>query len=351
MTEYEELLSISETLSADQITELLKQARQYKAADKTDDTKKNTDNTSVPRTRNKVPRPDCPYCASKSVVLDGKQCGKQRYWCKSCNHSFVPTTNTLMSKSHYDKGTWETVINDTFQGVSIDDTADKLNIPHRTVFRMRHKVLLALQFIEENLPTELKNIAELDETYVLESEKGKKFDENATREPRKRGSKASKRGLSNEQICICTGVERNQGSSYAVTVNRAKPSNKELKEAFSSHIEEGTVLFTDGLKGYKVLEEEVDCMVTGVSTEEMKASKTANLNNVNSFHSFIKTRYHNYRGVASKYINRYNALFASGFRDRKETIRQICDLVLTLRDDDIHMRDIDVEEKNLFMAT
>ena len=349
MTEYEELLSISETLSAEQITELLKQARLLKASEESKEEEKSINNTSLKRSRNKVPRPNCPYCSSVTVVLDGKQRGKQRYWCKTCNRSFVPTTNTLMSKSHFDRSVWENVISDTFQGLSIDDTAETLGIPHRTIFRMRHKILLALQYIEENTPTELKNIAELDETYVLESEKGKKFDESAAREPRKRGSKASKRGLSDEQICICTGVERNKGESYAVTVNRAKPSNDEIKKAFGEHIEEGAVLFTDGLKGYKVLEETVDCMVNGVTIEEMKNSKTANLNNVNSFHSFIKSRYHDYRGVASKYINRYNALFASGFRDRKETIRQICDLALTIRDDDIHMTDIDVEGKNLFL--
>ena len=154
--------------------------------------------------------------------------------------------------------------------------------------------------------------------------------------------------MSDEQVCICTGVERNKGKSYAVTVNRAKPSNEEIKRAFKTHIEEGTIIFTDGLKGYQVLEESVDCKVNGVSVEEMKKSKTANLNNVNSFHSFIKTRYHDYRGVASKYINKYNALFASGFRDRKETINRLYELILTIRDDDIHMSDEDVRTKGLF---
>ena len=33
------------------------------------------------------------------------------------------------------------------------------------------------------------------------------------------------------------------------------------------------------------------------------------LNNVNSFHSAIEKQYEKYRGVASQYINRYNALF------------------------------------------
>lgn len=80
----------------------------------------------------------------------------------------------------------------------------------------------------------------------------------------------------------------------------------------------------------------------------MKHSKTANLNNVNSFHSFIKNRYRNYRGVASKYINRYNALFSAGFRDRNNTIDKICELILTIRNDDIHMEDEDVKTKALF---
>jgi len=351
MTEQEELIVLSEKLSAEELSEVLAQVKGLlsKKEEKTTGTEAET-KQGPKRTRNKESRPDCPHCGSKSVVLDGKQCGKQRYWCKSCNKSFVPTTNTLMSESHFDREIWESIIEDTFNGLSIDDSADYWQIHHSTVFRMRHKILLALEYLEECNPTELKNIAELDETYVLESEKGKKFDENATRAPRKRGSKASKRGLSEEQVCICTGVERNKGSSYAVTVNRAKPSNDEIKEAFSGHIEEGTVLFTDGLKGYRVLEESVDCVVNGVAVEKMKKSKTASLNNVNSFHSFIKTRYHDYRGVASKYINRYNAMFASGFRDRKDTIKEVCDLVLSIRNDDIHMTDEDVKTRDLFTS-
>lgn len=341
MTSWEELLSMDGELTDEEKDQLLAQAKSMISGH------------PVPakahkKKRNAVSRPDCPYCHSAYVVLDGTHRDKQRYWCKACDRTFVSTTNTAMSESHYDIDTWKEVISDTFVGLSIDETADSIGASHSTVFRMRHKILLALQYLEEIEPTELQNIAELDETYVLESQKGKKFTDDASRKPRKRGEKATKRGLSNEQVCICTGVERNKGKSYAVTVNMAKPSNSEIKQAFDTHIEEGTVLFTDGLKGYQVLEESVDCKVNGVTTEEMKKSKTANLNNVNSFHSFIKTRYHGYRGVASKYINRYNALFAAGFRDRKETIDKVCELLLTIRDDDIHMSDDDVKNKGLF---
>ncbi len=341
MTSWGELISLEQQLSEDDKLQLLEQAKCL--------IKKNpVQQSSTKKQWNTLPRPNCPYCLSSSVVLDGKRRGKQRYWCKAGNRSFVATTNTVMSKSRYKAETWEKVINDTFNGLSIDETAESIGAAHTTVFRMRHKILLALQYLGEKEPTTLKNIAELDETYVLESQKGKKLGDESSRPPRKRGSKASKRGLSNEQVCICTGVERNKGGSYAVTVNMAKPSNDEIKQAFNTHIEEGTVLFTDGLKGYQVLEENVDCKVNKVSVDDMKKSKTVNLNNVNSFHSFIKTRYHGYRGVASKYINRYNAMFAAGFRNRKETIDKICKLVLSVSDADMHMTDKDVKTKDLF---
>lgn len=50
-------------------------------------------------------------------------------------------------------------------------------------------------------------IIESDETYFLESEKGKK--KIAHRKPRKRGGSASKRGISKEQICVLVAHDRN----------------------------------------------------------------------------------------------------------------------------------------------
>ena len=344
MTNYEELLQIMAELSSESIDTLLAQAKSIKDAENaTKDSQ-----SRVKKPRSKEPCPKCPTCMSGNVVRDGKNHGNQRYWCKNCNRTFVSTTNTIMSKSRSTEAVWRNLIEDTFEGRSLDYSAEKYDLHHETVFNMRHKILLAIQQLGETEPITLQNIAELDETYVLESKKGKKFEDNAPRVPRKRGSKASKRGLSSEQVCICAGVERNKGSAYAVTVNCAGPSKEKITEAFTDHIEAGTVLFTDGLKGYGVLQDEIDCVVNGVSVDNMKKSKTANLNNVNSFHSFIKDRYRTYRGVASKYINRYNALFANGFRDRKKTINEICSIVLSPSTTDYHVSVSELQSKQLF---
>ncbi len=213
-------------------------------------------------------------------------------------------------------------------GMAIDYTAEALGFHLETVFNMRHKFLMTLEKYLAQDPIVLKEVSELDETYVLESFKGTKLGGDSPRKPRLHGEKAGKRGLSREQVCICAGIQGQQGPAYAVTVNRAKPSSNQIKGVFEDHIESGSIVFTDGEKGYGVLEDTIDYAVERVDVAEQKARKVANLNNVNSFHAFIKERYGHYRGVATKYLNRYNALFSSGFRDRKEMTDRLCDAML-----------------------
>ncbi len=276
----------------------------------------------------KTANPHCPYCQDAHVQKSGKKDWRQRYRCLECKRFFTETTHTVMENSHASRDAWKTVIEDTLEGYSIDYTAKALSMHHETVFHMRHKVLLGMIKFLETDPVVLKEVAELDETYVLESRKGAKFPDDAPRKPRLHGERAEKRGLSDEQICICAGVQRNQGTAYASTVNRASPTGIEIQQVFQGHIEKGSVIFTDGAKGYAVLENGIECAVEGVSVEEQKQRKVANLNNVNSFHSFIKERYGKYRGVATKYLNRYNALFSAGFRNRKEMIERLCESLL-----------------------
>ena len=259
--------------------------------------------------------PSCPKCSGEYVVKNGHKDNIQRFLCKDCGRTFAITNNTIMEYSHFGQEAWEQAIADTLDGkISLDKTAEKLGTTHKTAFFMRHKILMALDKYAEENPTVLRNISELDETYVLESQKGIKFGPDAPREPRKHGAIASKRGISDEQICIMTGVQRDGGPAFATTCNRAHPSKDEIVEAFSDHIEAGSVAFTDGLKGYKHIESVVDCIVESVPLDEQKATKTANLNNVNGFHSHIKELYNHYRGVATKYLNRYNTLFSVTYR-------------------------------------
>ncbi len=264
---------------------------------------------SVPR--QPADRPGCPYCGKRKVIKYGHRNGKQRFLCKDCKQTFIHSTKTLMANSHYGQSLWADFICDTLYDRSLDESAEKFGFSHQTAFHMRHKVLMALEDMLRNQPVVLSGIAELDETFVLECFKGSPLPDSAARKARKHGARASKPGISSEYIAICTGIQRD-GCVVAETVNRAKPSGAELVEIFRGHIAEDTLILTDGLRSYNILETAAGCTVIDINHE--KNRRFFNLNTVNSLHSYIKNTYVHYRGVATKYINRYNAMFSIAFR-------------------------------------
>ncbi|WP_251210390.1 IS1595 family transposase [Acetatifactor aquisgranensis] len=291
-------------------------------------------------------RPDCPYCSSHAVIRYGHKCRKQRFFCKSCGKTFVPTTHTIMSNSHFPAEAWREVISDTVHGNAIDYTAQKIGCSHQAVFDMRHKVLMALQQLPEISDVCLGEVSEFDETFVLDCYKGKGMDGSIPRGPRRHGAKAQKRGISNEYVCICTGIQR-KGDAMAATVNRAKPSAKELLAIFEGHIADGTLALCDGLRSYHALPGIAECIVKDCNDPSAEDTCFYNLNTVNGFHSFIKQRYVFYRGVASKYINRYNALFSSAYRNVEGIIKRLISAVLTVTGIDYYHSNRDVRESGL----
>ena len=261
----------------------------------------------------------CPHCGSSLVVKNGHKCGKQSYLCRECHSSFTTTTMTVMYKSHYGIDVWEGLFNDTIAGHSLSYSEERLNLTHQTAFNMRHKLLLALQDIENEAPTVLEDVVELDETFVLESYKGKALSDEIGRKPRKHGAKASKRGISNEYICLCAGVQR-KSEAIVRSVNRAKPSKNEIETVFSGHIADGSLVLTDGLRSYSKITQLADCSLKDINQEK---SSFYNLSSVNNLHSFIKRRYDFYRAVATKYLNRYCAAFAVGYRHSDQVIDRL----------------------------
>ena len=92
-----------------------------------------------------------------------------------------------------------------------------------TAFRWRHRFLHAIK----TDASRLGGIVEADETYVLESRKGSRAWKQAEpkqpdakapdRKPRKRGGKASKRGLSHEQVAVLMATDR-PGATVSVVL-------------------------------------------------------------------------------------------------------------------------------------
>ena len=190
----------------------------------------------------------CPHCGSRKIVRNGHKHRKQAYVCRDCGKSFVSTTGSAIEKSRSSATVWKQVIRDTINGVSLDETAESLALSHATAFNMRHKILYAVEqsFIEN--PVALSGVCEADETYVLESVKGRKIPGEYHRKPRKHGAVASRRGISDEYICVCTSVT-GEAKNVSIEVNRATPSKQEILDVFGERVSGSTVVLCDGNQG------------------------------------------------------------------------------------------------------
>jgi len=252
-------------------------------------------------------KPDsCPCCGDHEAIFirKGIQRGKQRFQCKSCGHKFTYDTKQLTSNSQQPVESWVVVLEDTLALAALDSTAEKISVCHSTAFHMRHKLLVYME-AAMTASAPLEALIETDETYVLESQKGTRV---MHRNPRKHGEGASKRGLSNEQLCVCVAADR-ENHVVARCVNRAKPGSEDLVNALAEHIAERSLILCDGASSYNYLAEKTNCEKVSLVGHE-SYNKVYHLNTVNSLHSRFKEMLRTFRGVASKYLNRYTALFA-----------------------------------------
>ena len=269
---------------------------------------------------------DRPRCGDVDAVFirKGIQRGKQRFQCKSCGHKFTYDTKQLTSNSQQSVESWIVVLEDTLALVSLDATAEKISVCHSTAFHMRHK-LLAYMEAAMTTTAQLEALIEADETYVLESQKGTRV---THRKPRKHGEGASKRGLSDEQLCVCVATDRDN-HVIARCVNRAKPSSEDLANALAEHITGKSLLLCDGATSYNYLAEKTDCEKISLIGHE-SYNKVYHLNTVNSLHSRFKEMLRTFRGVATKYLNRYAALFALIVMSAEHSVPETADQVRRL---------------------
>jgi len=268
----------------------------------------------------------CPCCGDSGGIFirKGTQRGKQRFQCKSCGHKFTYDTKQLTSNSQQPVESWIVVLEDTLALKSLDATAEKISVCHSTAFYMRHK-LLAYMEAAMKAAAPLEALIEADETYVLESQKGTRV---THRKPRKHGEGASKRGLSNEQLCVCVAADR-ENHVIARCVNRAKPSSYDLANALADHIAGKSLLLCDGASSYNYLAEKTDCEKISLVGHE-NYNKVYHLNTVNSLHSRFKEMLRTFRGVATKYLNRYAALFVLIVMSTEHSVAEAADQVRRL---------------------
>ena len=120
----------------------------------------------------------------------------------------------------------------------------------------------------------------------------------------KYGEVAQKRVLPR---CIFMGTNR-LGRGLVQCIHRAKSSSKEVIQVFGSVIQDQSILINDGLFSNDALIKQ-NQLTRLVVSDQHEFTPVIHLNTVNNMHSGFKKLDRQYRGVSTKYLNRYLALY------------------------------------------
>ena len=163
----------------------------------------------------------CPHCGTPGAVANGKARRMQRYLCRACQRTFGAVSGTRVCGLHR-KEAWLTFGECLAHGDTVKAAAQQRGIAVSTALRWRHRFLEAIT----TDAGKLRGIVAADETFVLASRKGDRAWKRAKegksaptlpdRQARKRGGKAKKRGLSDEQGPILVAADRSGASVSAV---------------------------------------------------------------------------------------------------------------------------------------
>ena len=152
----------------------------------------------------------CPHCAGHEIVGWGRSHGLLRFRCKSCGRTFNGLTKTPMAHLRK-KEKWPAHARAMIEGKSLAKTAQLCGVHPTTAFRWRHRFLRAPA---ANKPRTLRGIVEADETFILESFKGRWSD--LPRAARKRGGKARHPGPYQDNIPVLVARDRKGATFDAV---------------------------------------------------------------------------------------------------------------------------------------
>lgn len=240
----------------------------------------------------------CPHCDNRDVVRWGQASDLPRYRCKACLRTFNALTKTPLANLRM-KDKWTTQTKAMIDGISLAQAARRCGVHPTTAFRWRHRFLAALS---SDKPKALSGIVESDETFILESFKGKRS--GLPRKSRKRGGKSVKRGLSAEQIPVMVARDRNGATTDAVL---AKLDRVSIATALCGVVTPANEFCCDGGTAIVAFARRAG-IAAHVLPKPGKPTRQApnyHLNNVNAYHSRLKEWLRRFHGVATKNLPNY----------------------------------------------
>ncbi|MEH6438332.1 IS1595 family transposase, partial [Massilia sp. DD77] len=173
---------------------------------------------------------------------------------------------------------WLGYLGNMLDAKSVRTSAKAVEVHRNTSFRWRHRFLA---LVKHDRPERLAGIAEADELFLLESQKGsRKLD----RPARHRGGVAATRGISREHVCVLVARDRTGGTHDFIT-GRGAVTTDQLHRHLLPVLDPDVLLVTDGHPAYRSFAREA-----GISHEfvNLRAGErvrgAVHVQNVNAYH-------------------------------------------------------------------
>jgi hypothetical protein len=174
-----------------------------------------------------------------------------------------------------------------------------VGVHKNTAFRWRHR-FLTLPKADRDFP--LSGIAEVDEMFLLESEKGSRH---LNRPPRKRAEPAKKRGTSAEQVCIVVSRDRS-GKTVDFIAGKGPVTKAQLHRGLAPILDPDVLLVSDSNASYRYFAKEAGLTHQAVNLRKHQRVKGAvHVQNVNAYHSRFRGWLAIFHGVATHYLPNY----------------------------------------------
>lgn len=267
----------------------------------------------------------CPHCHSMRVVRNGFADGLQRYRCGDCGRSFNTLTGTPLARLRY-RERWLGQTQALIDGLSISKAAQQLTVARSTAFRWRHRFLALPQHVKS---ARVQGIVEADETCFLKSCKGQPAGRRElARPPRARGGRATKRGMSDEHDVVL--VVRDRSGACTDQIVQALDT-AHLAAVLEPALAADAVLCTDGSGALAAAAIRIGVEHHAINVNAgQHANGPWHINNVNGYHSRLKTWLRRFNGVASSYLRHYLGWFRALERFRNPRLNPSALLALAV---------------------
>ena len=248
--------------------------------------------------RERVEGRGCPHCAGRDIIVWGRSHGLSRFRCKSCGRTFNALTGTPMAHLRK-KERWLDHARAMIEGKSLTKTAKLCGVHPTTAFRWRHRFLRSPAV---DKPRTLSGVVEADETFILESFKGRWSD--LPRKARKRGGSARHPGLHQDNVPILVARDR-KGATFDAVL--AQVDSAAVGAALAGVVTSSNHLVGDGGRAIAAFARKAKIPFHAVPAPGKPTPEAPHLhiNNVNAYHGRLKQWLARFNGVATKNLPNY----------------------------------------------